>query len=50
MIFSWIEFPDKATRDSVHEEMRTNPPEDQPEMPFDGKRMFFGGFEQVVNE
>jgi uncharacterized protein YbaA (DUF1428 family) len=50
VIFSWVSFPDKATRDAAHEEMTTNPPEDQPELPFDGQRMFFGGFEQVVSE
>ena len=50
VIFSWVSFPDKATRDAAHEEMTTSPPEDQPELPFDGQRMFFGGFEQVVSE
>ncbi|KHJ55687.1 hypothetical protein LA66_03320 [Aureimonas altamirensis] len=47
--FSWIEWPDKATRDSglkaVFTEME-NSGEDNP-MPFDGKRMIYGGFEVV---
>lgn len=52
--FSWIEWPDKATRDAVfakmEEKMKTDPrfdPEQNP-MPFDGKRMIFGGFAPVV--
>ena len=54
VVFSWIEWPDKATRDRVFAKMeelsktddRVNP-EKNP-MPFDGKRMIFGGFEPVV--
>jgi uncharacterized protein YbaA (DUF1428 family) len=49
VIFSWIEFPDKDTRDAAYVKMSEDPPQEA-EMPFDGKRMFFGGFEQVVNE
>lgn len=51
--FSWIEWPDKATRDAamqkIMEDPRSDPSNpDNPPMPFDGKRMIFGGFEQVV--
>lgn len=50
VVFSWIEWPDKATRDRVWKEsmpeieeaMKDNP------MPFDGKRMIYGGFAPVV--
>lgn len=52
--FSWIEWPDRATRDAgmaqVMERMREDArsdPERNP-MPFDGARMIFGGFEAVV--
>ena len=56
--FSWVEWPDKATRDAAMAkmtEMMENPgkvdprmdPEKNP-MPFDGKRMIFGGFVPVV--
>ncbi|MDB6062836.1 MAG: hypothetical protein JWM78_2939 [Verrucomicrobiaceae bacterium] len=52
--FSWVEWPDKATRDSafkkMEELMKTDPranPEKNP-MPFDGSRMIFGGFTPVV--
>ncbi len=58
VVFSWIEWPDKATRDAVHAEMaewmqdpeKADPrmhPEKNP-MPFDGKRMIFGGFTPVL--
>ncbi|MEJ8571123.1 DUF1428 domain-containing protein [Microbaculum marinum] len=57
--FSWVEWPDKATRDAAMAkmtEMMSDPskldermdPQKNP-MPFDGKRMIFGGFEPVVD-
>lgn len=54
VLFSWIEWPDKATRDSVfarmEELMKSDPRMDPTKnpMPFDGKRMIFGGFMPVV--
>ena len=50
VIFSWIEYPDKATRDAANEKMSADSAAMNMEMPFDAKRMFFGGFEQVVSE
>ena len=54
VVFSWIEWPDKATRDAGMEKllsaMETDPrisPEKNP-MPFDGMRMIFGGFVPVL--
>jgi uncharacterized protein YbaA (DUF1428 family) len=47
--FSWIEWPDKATRDAAHSAMSADMAggmADNP-MPFDGKRMVWGGFEVV---
>jgi len=51
--FSWIEWPDKATRDAAHgrmmEAMETDPRfKEIGEMPFDGARMVFGGFEPIL--
>ena len=46
VVFSWIEWPDKATRDAGMQKMMEDPsmsPENNP-FPFDGKRMIFGGF------
>ena len=54
VVFSWIEWPDKATRDAamarMDELMKTDDrfnPEKNP-MPFDGKRLIYGGFAPVV--
>lgn len=50
VVFSWIEWPNKATRDAGMEKAMKDPrmqPESNP-MPFDGKRMIFGGFQQVT--
>jgi uncharacterized protein YbaA (DUF1428 family) len=53
--FSWIEWPDKATRDKCFAAMmdpdNKDPRMDQEKnpMPFDGKRMIFGGFSPVVD-
>ena len=48
VVFSWIEWPDKATRDAAAEKMQTDPRMAAQPMPFDGKRMIFGGFASVV--
>ena len=56
IVFSWIEWPDKATRSAMEAQMgelmqtddRFNP-EKNP-MPFDGKRMIYGGFQPIVEE
>lgn len=49
--FSWVEWPDKATRDAGMARMEQDPrmdPKTNP-MPFDGKRLIFGGFAPVVD-
>jgi uncharacterized protein YbaA (DUF1428 family) len=48
VVFSWIVYPDKATRDAANEKMRADPEMANMEMPFDASRMFWGGFEPVV--
>lgn len=51
VVFSWVEWPDKATRDAGMKKMMEDPrmdPKDNP-MPFDGARMIFGGFTPVVD-
>lgn len=55
VVFSWIEWPDKATRDAAmaksHELMKDDERFDPAKNPpcFDGKRMIFGGFAPVVS-
>jgi uncharacterized protein YbaA (DUF1428 family) len=55
VIFSWIEWPDKETRDKAYAVMM-DPDNKDPRMdmeknpmPFDGKRMIWGGFKPVVD-
>lgn len=46
VLFSWVEYPDKATRNSAGQKMMSDPRMAQMgEMPFDGKRMIYAGFE-----
>ncbi|GHA83231.1 DUF1428 domain-containing protein [Cognatilysobacter bugurensis] len=51
VVFSFMLWPDKATRDAGWERLMGDP-ELQPGpqgMPFDGKRMFWGGFKPIVS-
>ncbi len=51
-VFSWITWPDKATRDkgnaAVMEDARAKAMMLGSQNPFDGQRMIFGGFEAIV--
>lgn len=56
VVFSWIEWADKATRDArmgeLQQSMKTDPrwdPAKNP-VPFDGKRMIYGGFQPIVEQ
>jgi len=51
VVFSWFEYPDKATRDAANEKMMSDPrmKEMGETMPFDGKRMIMGGFSTIVD-
>ena len=52
VVFSWFEYPDKATRDAANEKMMSDPRMAAMggEMPFDGKRMIIGGFDAIVDD
>src|SRR5918995_971378 len=51
VIFSWIEYPDKTTRDKANQSMMNDPAmSDMSDMPFDGKRMIFAGFDPIIDE
>jgi uncharacterized protein YbaA (DUF1428 family) len=52
VVFSWIVFKSRRQRDTVNAKVMADPrlagmmgPEN---MPFDGKRMFWGGFKEIV--
>ena len=52
VVFSWFEYPDRATRDAANQKMMSDPrmQEMGANMPFDGKRMIMGGFDAIVEE
>ncbi len=49
IVFSWIEWPSKQVRDASQEKMKNDPRMKDMDMPFDGKRMIFGGFEPILD-
>lgn len=49
VVFSWLRWPDKATADKAWIAMETDPVFADMDMPFDGKRMMWGGFEVIFN-
>lgn len=49
VVFSWITWPDKATRDAGNKAMMEDERMHAAGMPFDGKRMIFGGFQAILD-
>jgi uncharacterized protein YbaA (DUF1428 family) len=53
VMFSWIIYESRAKRDEINDKVMKDPRMEEymkPEnMPFDGKRMIYGGFEMVVD-
>lgn len=51
VVFSWIEYPNKAVRDAaVHKMMKDPRMQAMGDLPFDGQRMIFGGFDVIVDD
>ena len=51
VVFSWITWPSRAVRDEGMKRSMADPrlqPETNP-MPFDGKRLIYGGFQVIVS-
>jgi len=50
VVFSWITYPSRAVRDEVMAKVMADErlKDDMTNMPFDGKRMIFGGFVTMV--
>ena len=50
VVFSWIVWPSKAVRDEGNRKVMADPRmQPMPAMPFDGKRMIFGGFAPLLD-
>ena len=52
VVFTWVEWPSKAVRDVGMAKVMADPrmqPGATANMPFDGKRMIFGGFETLLD-
>ena len=50
VVFSWIAWPDRATCDAAGQKMMAEMEgQPMPEMPFDGMRMVWGGFEPIFD-
>jgi uncharacterized protein YbaA (DUF1428 family) len=52
VVFSWITWPSRAVRDVGMEKVMADPRLDMENnpMPFDGKRMIYGGFQMIVDD
>jgi uncharacterized protein YbaA (DUF1428 family) len=52
VVFSWIEYPSQDVRDAANQKIMSDPRMKAlgDEMPFDGKRMIFGGFVPILDE
>jgi uncharacterized protein YbaA (DUF1428 family) len=52
VVFSWIEYPSREVRDAASKKMQEDPrmKEIFEDMPFDGKRMIYGGFAPLFDE
>lgn len=49
VVFSWITWPSRAARDEGMKKSMADPRLQAQSMPFDGKRLVYGGFEVIVS-
>ena len=49
VVFSWIEWPNKAVRDDGMKKFMVDKRLEGLEMPYDGKRVIFGGFQVIMD-
>ena len=49
IVYSWVEWPSKEVRDSGWKTAMEDPRMKDAKMPFDGKRMIYGGFKPILD-
>jgi uncharacterized protein YbaA (DUF1428 family) len=50
VVFSWISYESRPKRDEVNAKVMDDPRiKDMKDMPFDGKRMIYGGFQEMFH-
>ncbi|MCK1420460.1 DUF1428 family protein [Bradyrhizobium sp. 180] len=48
VVFSWIVYRDRETRDAINKKVMADPRLKCTDIPFDGKRMIYGGFSTLL--
>lgn len=48
VVFSWVVYASREARDEIMAKVMADPRMQDPEMPFDGKRMIYGGFQPFL--
>ena len=49
VVFSWVAWPSRKVRDEAMKKVMEDPRIKNAEMPFDGKRMIYGGFQTILD-
>lgn len=49
VVFGWVEWPSKTLRDEAWAKLMTDPRMQELKPPFDGKRMVYGGFANILD-
>ena len=50
VVFSWITWPSRSVRDAGMKKVMDDPGMRASDMPFDGKRMIYGGFQIILDD
>ena len=50
VVYSWVEWPSKEIRDAAWDKVMKDPRMQWDQMPFDGKRMIYGGFATMLDQ
>lgn len=50
VVFSWVVWPSRDVRNEGMEKLMRDPRMENMTMPFDGRRLIYGGFQMIVDE